>query len=121
MGTQEVANAETCGVYSWGDSWKSIDTDPSHSHSPATSSLSLPERIEAHNAQHGVTYALGHNEYSDMTSDEFEAHFKLGAHATVTHKTAAEGRASTQRQSMELADPLQLPDYGTLVWLELKD
>jgi C1A family cysteine protease len=34
--------------------------------------------IEKHNAQKGVTYTLGHNAYSHMTSEEFSEYFNLG-------------------------------------------
>ncbi|CAE7430678.1 SEN102, partial [Symbiodinium microadriaticum] len=34
--------------------------------------------IQSHNAQEGVTYTLGHNAYSHMTSEEFAEYFNLG-------------------------------------------
>ena len=40
------------------------------------------EYIEAHNnnAEPSSSFRLGHNEYSDLTADEFQARFKLGSH-----------------------------------------
>ena len=44
------------------------------------------EKIAAHNAL-GLSYTLGHNEYSDLTADEFFAG-RLGFNATAAHRPA---------------------------------
>uniref|UniRef100_A0A7S3LBV1 Uncharacterized protein n=2 Tax=Amphora coffeiformis TaxID=265554 RepID=A0A7S3LBV1_9STRA len=77
------------------------------------------ERIEAHNNKEGVTFTLGHNEYSDMTEEEFAAYFKLGQHANVVQKDVTEARvaASERRTMFDDMTPLQLPDYVN--WIQL--
>jgi hypothetical protein len=70
-------------------------------------------RIEEHNTKEGLTFQLGHNEFSDMTEEEFAAHFKLGHFSEAQKKEVAQGRLSEQRQSLADMAPLELPDYGT--------
>ena len=75
------------------------------------------ERIQAHNAQPDVTFTLGHNEYSDMTTEEFAAHFRLGAHARVTERRHDNNDATATARNLLNDDPLQLPDYVN--WVQL--
>mmetsp|Transcript_6171 Transcript_6171/g.15491 ORF Transcript_6171/g.15491 Transcript_6171/m.15491 type:complete len:408 (+) Transcript_6171:160-1383(+) len=55
-------------------------------------------RIEAHNNQvDKPTFTLGHNEYSDLTEQEFALHFKLGSEQQVS---AAEVMKARMEQSL---------------------
>jgi hypothetical protein len=48
-------------------------------------------RIASHNAMPGVRYTLGHNEYSDMTYDEFRERFSLGGYGGDRRRDAIGG------------------------------
>jgi C1A family cysteine protease len=74
--------------------------------------------------QSDVTFTLGHNEYSDMTSDEFAQHFKLGDYAQgllprdkIVSATADEEQGPTFADIVGSPSPLQLPDY--INWIQL--
>ena len=92
----------------------------------ANFSFYCKERIEAHNNQvPKPKFTLGHNEYSDMTEDEFSQHFKLGKYST-TAEYAKENAQSlvnkqadvkTARHLSEDQLPLELPDYVN--WIAL--
>lgn len=68
--------------------------------------------IRAHNNQTPKpTYFLGHNEYSDMTHEEFTAHFKLGIHGLpVARETTKTSVSATVRRALEEQKKLGLPD-----------
>jgi C1A family cysteine protease len=71
------------------------------------------------------TFMLGHNEFSDMSEDEFAAYFKLGQYNKMADKEAAQARlvvdetasAAEKRRLLEELTPLQLPDYVN--WVQL--
>jgi cathepsin L len=80
------------------------------------------ELIEKHNSQQPVpTFTLGHNAFSDMTEQEFAAHFKLGedySKKAAASKMHSEEAASTaRRRTLEDVAPLELPDYVN--WVDL--
>lgn len=95
-----------------------------------TNNLVIPkfnkDRIEAHNNQvPKPKFTLGHNEYSDLTEDEFAQHFKLGKYS----RTAEAAKLKTQQllnseaeiKSARYLDedqlPLDLPD--AVNWIAL--
>jgi C1A family cysteine protease len=80
------------------------------------------ERIEEHNNQKPApTFTLGHNEYSDMTLNEFQEYFKLGPHAQIRPSFSQikeeDAFVAEQRRALLEMDPLQFPDYVN--WVEL--
>ncbi|GAX26451.1 cathepsin L [Fistulifera solaris] len=84
--------------------------------------LANDQRIDEHNNQKPApTFTLGHNEYSDMTLNEFQEYFKLGPHAQI-HPSLPQieeedSLVAEQRRALLEMDPLQLPDYVN--WVEL--
>jgi len=83
-------------------------------------------RIRAHNNQvPKPTYTLGHNAYSDMTSEEFATHFGLNSVKTNEEKRSFENTqvasftldtetaqmVRDQRRALLEQDPLTLPDF----------
>lgn len=85
------------------------------------------ERIEAHNNQDTKpTYALGHNEYSDLSQDEFSRRFRLGKYSGTPELAkekilglAGSGVETARRHLNENVQqlPLQVPDYVNWVAL----
>jgi len=87
--------------------------------------------IEQHNSKEGQTATLGHNDFSDMTRDEFAAHFKLGKYAGANAKAAQEaaagriqkahdeqdGFASQIRRSLLEQEEVGLPE--NINWIEM--
>jgi len=66
-------------------------------------------RIEEHNRQTPEPkYTLGHNEYSDLTPDEFAWRFRLGRHSPGIIETTSN---PTARHLEEDKLPLELPDF----------
>lgn len=75
------------------------------------------ERIEAHNRQiPKPKYALGHNEYSDLSQDEFAKRFRLGAYSPRRPATA-DVPSRIARHLDEDRLPLELPD--SVNWIAL--
>jgi C1A family cysteine protease len=76
------------------------------------------EKIHQHNSQTPPpSFTLGHNEYSDMSQDEFAQHFKLGKYSTFAQKQAAEDALTTRRLQFDDMTPLTLPDYVN--WVQM--
>ena len=65
--------------------------------------LDTSERIEAHNNKEPKpSYLLGHNEFSDMTQDEFAKQFNLGQYSNAEFaKLSAQERISSNHQMMD--------------------
>lgn len=90
--------------------------------------LENDERIRQHNTQEPApSFFLGHNEYSDMTQEEFAEFFHLGKHSNVEAVVTVSGMAqigededaafiAEQRRALLEVDPLELPDYVN--WVE---
>jgi C1A family cysteine protease len=80
------------------------------------------ERINEYNSK-DLPFKLGHNAFSDMTEEEFAAHYKMSASDAETSKKAqeakwsAEDAAFVQDQERALTDNLELPDYVN--WVEM--
>lgn len=74
-----------------------------------TSNIFNADRIREHNAQEPApSFTLGHNEFSDMTQEQFAKHFKLGKHSQVPDDIAV---TAESRRLFEQEAPLELPDY----------
>ena len=74
----------------------------------------LSGRIQEHNAQIPTpSFTLGHNEFSDMTPEEFARHFKLGPHAQGVPKDVPAEELATSRKlfDQEVPSGVGLPDY----------
>lgn len=71
------------------------------------------ELIEQHNSKHpSPSYRLGHNEYSDMTLEEFQAHFKLGQPVQASDvKPKVSNSALAEEIARSLKEVVDLPDY----------
>ena len=71
------------------------------------------ELIEQHNSKHpSPSYRLGHNEYSDMTLEEFHAHFKLGQPVREADvKPQVSDPALADEIARSLMEVVDLPDY----------
>lgn len=88
------------------------------------------ERIEDHNNQFPEpSFSLGHNEFSDMTNDEFQRRFSLGKYSNVDAQLAKEqaqkfvgdnngaSSSSAVARHLEEINPLDLPDHVNWVAL----
>lgn len=78
--------------------------------------LDNDERIKAHNSQQPKpTFTLGHNGFSDMSQDEFAAHFKLGKYSQFHQRSSkdkvVDKLVEDQRRALLETDVLTLPDY----------
>jgi C1A family cysteine protease len=85
-----------------------IDSNPSR----PRSSTCITALIEQHNAAQTASYELGHNEYSDMTHEEFLTHFRLGQPIQKEDiRMEPTDPELAQEYSRSLQDQLKLPDY----------
>jgi len=69
--------------------------------------------IEEHNTRKPTpSFVLGHNEYSDMTLEEFQTHFKLGKPIEESElKPEVADPELAEEISRTLKENLELPDY----------
>ncbi|KAG7353563.1 peptidase C1A, papain family protein [Nitzschia inconspicua] len=86
------------------------------------------ERMEAHNNQvPKPSFTLGHNEFSDMTNDEFQQRFRLGIYSNTEAQMAKKqaqklvnsdaASASKMARHLEEINPLDLPEQVNWVAL----
>mmetsp|Transcript_9696 Transcript_9696/g.26852 ORF Transcript_9696/g.26852 Transcript_9696/m.26852 type:complete len:360 (-) Transcript_9696:96-1175(-) len=74
-------------------------------------------KIEEHNAKKDNTAVLGHNEYSDMSQDEFQRHFKLGPYSDSSKVGGRRRMQAMDTSEFESMTPLTLPDYVN--WIQM--
>uniref|UniRef100_A0A7S2YNG2 Peptidase C1A papain C-terminal domain-containing protein n=1 Tax=Entomoneis paludosa TaxID=265537 RepID=A0A7S2YNG2_9STRA len=102
---------------SWMDQHtKSYDTHASFQQR-LTTWMDNNAKIEEHNAQKDNTAVLGHNEFSDMTQDEFHRHFKLGQYSDASKVDVGRRRTQETVDKFQEMVPLTLPDY--INWIQL--
>jgi C1A family cysteine protease len=128
-GNNNMVSLETVSLFrSWAESHDKEYTTEEEAMERLRIWLENHVRIDAHNNQvPKPSFLLGHNEFSDMTNDEFNQRFSLGKYSRTGNAELAkqhaqelltgEGSSSQTARHLEEQSPLELPDH--VDWIAL--